>query len=154
MPSRAKTGRITSNAMPRRDLEKFRAPESNAGQYHTRPSTAGAEAYDAVFVSPETQAESSGASASAISLLLLATWFGIVTGLLEGAGLLIFQRINWAQWGRVIHVSKQILWISPLVDLLFFLILALVVWSASRLSTRIPSIRVLCFLLSCLSVFG
>src|SRR5438132_11627154 len=51
MPSRAKTGRITSNAMPRRDLEKFRAPESNAGQYHTRPSTAGAEAYDAVFVS-------------------------------------------------------------------------------------------------------
>src|SRR2546425_874906 len=51
MPSRAKTGRITSNAMPRRDLEKSRAPESNAGQYHTRPGTAGAEAYDAVFVS-------------------------------------------------------------------------------------------------------
>src|SRR5438046_10716696 len=75
------------------------------------------------------------------------------TGLSEGASLLIFQSINWAQWGRVIHVSKQILWISPLVDLLFFLILALVVWSASRLSTRIPSIRVLCFLLSFLAVY-
>src|SRR5207245_4853622 len=93
------------------------------------------------------------ASASATSLLLSPIWFGIVTGLIEGVGLLIFQRINWAQWGRVIHVSKQILWISPLVDLLFFLILALLVWSASRLSARIPSIRVRCFLLSFLSVY-
>jgi arylsulfatase A-like enzyme len=101
----------------------------------------------------ETHAESSRANASATSLLLLATWFGILTGLLEGAGLLIFQRVNWAQWGRVIHVSKQILWISPLVDLLFFLILALLVWLASWLSTRIPSIRVLCFLLSFLAVY-
>src|SRR3989440_749095 len=108
--------------------------------------------YSAIL-SPETQAESSGASASAISLLLLASWFGIGTGLIEGAGLLIFQRINWAEWGGVIHVSKQILWISPLVDLLFFLILALLVWSASRLSARIPSIRVLCFLLSFLAVY-
>jgi len=101
----------------------------------------------------ETHAGSFRASASATSLLLLATWFGIVTGLLEGAGLLLFQRVNWALWGRVIHVSKQILWISPLVDLLFFLILALLVCSASRLSTRIPSIRVLCFLLSFLAVY-
>jgi len=101
----------------------------------------------------ETHAESSRASALSTSLLLLATWFGILTGLLEGAGLLIFQRINWAQWGRVIHVSKQILWISPLVDLLFFLIPALLVWLASWLSTRIPSIRVLCFLLSFLAVY-
>src|SRR5438128_11524800 len=108
--------------------------------------------YSAIL-SPETQAESYRASASATSLLLIPIWFGIVTGLIEGAGLLIFQRINWAQWGRVIHVSKQILWISPLVDLLFFLILALLVWSASRLSARIPSIRVLCFLLSFLSVY-
>ncbi len=108
--------------------------------------------YSAIL-SPETQAETSRASASATSLLLIPIWFGIVTGLIEGVGLLIFQRINWAQWGRVIHVSKQILWISPLVDLLLFLILALVVWSASRLSTRIPSIRVLCFLLSFLAVY-
>ncbi len=33
-------------------------------------------------------------------LLSLALWFGIVTGLVEGAGLLLFQRINWAPWGR------------------------------------------------------
>ncbi len=108
--------------------------------------------YSAIL-SPETQAEPSRASASATSLLLIPIWFGIVTGLIESVGLLIFQSINWAQWGRVIHVSKEILWISPIVDLLFFLILALVVWSASRLSTRIPSIRVLCFLLSFLAVY-
>src|SRR5436305_13405131 len=106
--------------------------------------------YSAIL-SPETQAETSRASASATSLLLIPIWFGIVTGLIEGVGLLIFQRINWAQWGRVIHVSKQILWIYPLVDLLFFLILALVVWSASRLPLLIPSIPLLFFLLPLLT---
>jgi arylsulfatase A-like enzyme len=108
---------------------------------------------DSAVLPTAMRAESSCANASAISLLLIAVWFGIVTGLIEGAGLLLFQRINWAQWGRVIHVSKEILWISPIVDLLFFLILALVVWSASRLSIRIPSIRVLCFLLSFLAAY-
>src|SRR5438874_12945343 len=108
--------------------------------------------YSAIL-SPETQAESYRASASATSLLLIPIWFGIVTGLIEGAGLLIFQRINWAQWGRVINVSKQFLWISPLVDLLFFSILALLVWLYSSLSARILLLRVLCFMISFLSVY-
>jgi len=51
MPSRAKAGRTTDNAAPHRDLEKSRVRGSNAGQHHTQPGTAGAEAYDAVFVS-------------------------------------------------------------------------------------------------------
>src|SRR5437773_7604743 len=51
MPSPAKTGRTTYNATPHRDLEKSRVRGSNAGQHHTQPGTAGAEAYDAVFVS-------------------------------------------------------------------------------------------------------
>ncbi|PYX09114.1 MAG: hypothetical protein DMG88_07370 [Acidobacteria bacterium] len=107
---------------------------------------------DAVLL-PEAYAESCGRSASATSLFLIAVWFGIVAGLIEGAGLLLFQRINWSQWGRVIHVSTEILWISPAIDLLFFLILALAVGAASRLSTRIPPVRALCFLLSFLAVY-
>jgi arylsulfatase A-like enzyme len=86
-------------------------------------------------------------------LLLIATWFGMFAGLTEGVGLLLFQRINWAQWGRLMHVSKEILWISPLVDLLFFLIVTLLVWLISRFSRRIPTIRLLVFLLTFLTIY-
>jgi len=87
------------------------------------------------------------------TLLLIATWFGIFAGLTEGAGLLLFQRINWTQWGRLMHVSKEILWISPLVDLIFFLMVSLLVWLISRFSPRIPTIQVLVFLLTFLSIY-
>jgi len=87
------------------------------------------------------------------TLLLIATWFGIFAGLTEGAGLLLFQRINWTQWGRLMHVSKEILWISPLVDLIFFLMVSLLVWLISRFSQRIPATQVLVFLLTFLSIY-
>ncbi len=87
------------------------------------------------------------------TLVLVATWFGIFAGLTEGGGLLLFQRINWTQWGRLVHVSKEVLWISPLVDLSFFLIVSLSVWLISRLSQRIPSIQVLVFLLTFLTIY-
>ena len=87
------------------------------------------------------------------TLVLVATWFGIFAGLTEGGGLLFFQRINWTQWGRLMHVSKEVLWISPLVDLSFFLIVSLLVWLISRLSQRIPSIQVLVFLLTFLTIY-
>ena len=80
-------------------------------------------------------------------------WFGIFAGLIEGLGLLLFQRINWKQWARVLHVSRTILWVSPLVDLLFFLTIALLVWLASRLFRRLPRLRVLVFALTFLSVY-
>ncbi len=47
------------------------------------------------------------------SVLLFPVWFGIVAGLTEGTGLLLFQRINWARWGQTLNVSEQIIWISP-----------------------------------------
>ncbi len=87
------------------------------------------------------------------TLVLVATWFGIFAGMTEGGGLLLFQRINWTQWGRLMHVSKEVLWISPLVDLSFFLIVSLLVWLISRLSQRIPSIQVLVFLLTFLTIY-
>ena len=87
------------------------------------------------------------------TILLIGTWFGIVAGLTEGVGLLLFQRINWAQWGRLMHVSKEVLWISPLVDLFFFLIVTLLVWLLSRFSQRIPAIRLLVFVLMFLTIY-
>jgi arylsulfatase A-like enzyme len=87
------------------------------------------------------------------SLLLAGVWLGIVTGLVEGAGLLLFQRINWARWGPMIHVSAEILWISPLVDLLFFGALALMIGLIARLFPRLPVHRVLIFLLAFLATY-
>jgi arylsulfatase A-like enzyme len=86
-------------------------------------------------------------SASPGSLLSISIWFGIITGFGEGFGLLLFQRINWKQWARVMHVSKEILWISPLVDLCFFLLIGLAVGVLTRIFRRIPAKRVLVSLL-------
>jgi arylsulfatase A-like enzyme len=87
------------------------------------------------------------------SLFSIAMWFGIVAGFGEGFGLLLFQRINWRQWARVMHVSKEILWISPVVDLGFFLLIGLAVALLARIFRRMPAIRVLVFLLAFLTAY-
>lgn len=86
-------------------------------------------------------------------LLLIAAWFAILTGLVEGTGLLLFQRINWARWGAMLHVSGPIIWISVVVDLLFFGFLVIVIGAAARLLPRLPAIRTAVFTLSVLAVY-
>jgi arylsulfatase A-like enzyme len=98
--------------------------------------------------------EASPTQSRSISVLFLtASWLALLTGLLEGAGLLAFQRINWAQWARVLHVSREILWVSPLVDLFFFLLIACSVALVSRAMPRIPGLRVLVFILTFLTAY-
>ena len=100
------------------------------------------------------QATPSGVAPGSLFLfLIVGAWFGIFTGLVEGVGLLVFQRINWRQWARVLHVSKEILWVSPLVDLIFFLLIALVAWVVWRLLPRVPALRALVFLLTFLACY-
>ncbi|HZQ70213.1 MAG TPA: sulfatase [Terriglobales bacterium] len=70
--------------------------------------------------------ERASITASVGTTALIAIWFGIFAGIIEGVGLLIFQRLNWASWGPMLHVSLPILWISPLVNVSFFLVLAFV----------------------------
>jgi arylsulfatase A-like enzyme len=84
---------------------------------------------------------------------LAACWVALVAGLVEGVGLLVFQRINWAQWARVLHVSKDILWITPVVDLVFFLMIACGVALVSRILPRIPALRVLVGILAFLTAY-
>jgi arylsulfatase A-like enzyme len=93
-----------------------------------------------------------GASESYI-LLLTAVWFGLVGGLVEGAEFLAFQHINWAVWAREIHVSKQILWISPIVDVVFFLLIAIVIAAISRIFPRMPVFQILVFTLGFLTTY-
>lgn len=90
---------------------------------------------------------------NATSFLLVALGSGIGAGLIEGAGLLIFQRINWARWGPMMHVSPEIIWISPIVDAILFLTLALICYIAARVSPRLPAMRALIFLLTFLIVY-
>lgn len=87
------------------------------------------------------------------TLLLIAAWFGIVTGLIEGPALLLFQRINWARWGAMIHVSAPIIWIAPLVDAAFFLLVACLVALLARFIRRFSPIRVVAGLLACLATY-
>jgi len=90
---------------------------------------------------------------NASSLLLVGLGFGIATGFIEGIGLLLFQRINWARWGPMMHVSPEIIWISPIVDVIFFLLAALICWAIARLVPRVPAMRVLIFVLTFLTVY-
>ena len=52
-------------------------------------------------------------------VLLIATWFGLATGLLEGTCLLAFQELGWLNWDMALKgVSLEIIWIAALFDLL------------------------------------
>jgi len=90
---------------------------------------------------------------NASSLLIVGLGSGILAGLVEGTGLLFFQRLNWARWGPMIHVSGEILWISPIVDVILFLSLALICSAVARFSSRLPAVRVLAFLLTFFGVY-
>ncbi len=90
---------------------------------------------------------------SAASFLVFALGSGIAVGLIEGAGLMLFQRINWARWGPMMHVSSEIIWISPIVDAILFLTLALICYIASWVAPRLPAMRALILLLTFLTAY-
>lgn len=82
-----------------------------------------------------------------------AIWIGVFAGLIEGCGLILFQRINWENWGQMVHVSAPIVWISPIVDTIFFVLLSLLVGLMGRVIRSIPSFATLIFLVSILTVY-
>lgn len=102
---------------------------------------------------PELDKDSRRNSDSLGLLVTIAIWFGMVAGLAEGLLLLVFQRVNWERWGAVVHVSKPILWISPLVDVLLFTAVALVLGLLCRFLPRLPAARIVIFVLSFLTVY-
>jgi arylsulfatase A-like enzyme len=80
-------------------------------------------------------------------------WFGIFAGLVEAGGLILFQRLNWQNWGQMLHVSAPIIWISPLVDLVLFTAVACLVFLVSKISPRLSAFPILIFLLSFLTAY-
>jgi arylsulfatase A-like enzyme len=53
----------------------------------------------------------------------------------------------------MMHVSWEIVWISPILDVILFLSLALICIIVFRLAPRLPAVRVLVFLLTFLTVY-
>lgn len=86
-------------------------------------------------------------------LILVGVWFGVFAGVMEGLGLLLFQRINWRRWGPMVHISKEIVWISPVVDVFCFVIAPLIIAGLRRIFPRLPAFRVLVFVLTFLAVY-
>ena len=84
---------------------------------------------------------------------MLAVCFGVVAGLGEGALLLLFQRVNWKSWGPSIHVSWPILWISPIVDVCLFVVLATLLHIVIRTFAPRIILRGIVFLLIFLTVY-
>jgi arylsulfatase A-like enzyme len=96
---------------------------------------------------------STGTFSKLWNLVALAIWLGIFTGLVEGCLLIIFQRLNWRDWGRMLHVSAPVIWISPLIDLLLFGMVACVVAAVARVFPKIPSFATTVFCLAFLTMY-
>jgi len=87
------------------------------------------------------------------ALLILSASFGIFCGLFEAVGLILFQRINRQRWGAMVHVSTDIVWISPIVDTLLFVAVSLVLLLAARFFKLSRPIHTLIFALTFLTVY-
>lgn len=101
-----------------------------------------------------TQAVDLRARKSVIGLLFrLAICFAVVTGFVEAVCLLFFQRVNWASWGEVEHVSLPIFWISPTLDVILFLLIAIVLALIARIAPKLPMARAAVFIFAALMFY-
>ena len=87
------------------------------------------------------------------TLLAITVWFAVVTGLVEAAGLLLFQRINWASWGQTEHVAAEIFWVAPICDVVLFLAVALLLGLGGLVYPKLPIARVAVFLFGTLMFY-
>ncbi len=54
-------------------------------------------------------------------MLAAAAWLGLLCGLVEGTGLVLFHRLGWLNWNIAkVPVTAEIVWVSALADLLLF----------------------------------
>ena len=68
-----------------------------------------------------------------MELLALALWFGLATGLVEAAEILVARQFRWTYWESTFHGhSLEIVWICTLFDLLLFGVLGLATGAAAR----------------------
>ncbi len=94
------------------------------------------------------------ASADSKTLLIAATWFGLLSGLVEGTGLLVFQHYGWLVWDLALNgVSAPIIWISAIFNAVIFLLAAVLLFAATRILRNLPWVAISVFVFTFISVF-
>jgi len=83
---------------------------------------------------------------------LVATSFGLLTGLVEGTALVIFQSLHWLGWTiSLAPINSQILWISPIFDLLMFASVGLILTLTGRFFSPVSTLEFKSFAFSFLA---
>jgi arylsulfatase A-like enzyme len=82
--------------------------------------------------------------------ILIAAWFGLLAGILEG-GIANFLR---GVPGFAVRVSPEILWIAPVFNLLLFLLMGLGLATLFRLKSKIPSVSLSAGFFTWVTLFG
>jgi arylsulfatase A-like enzyme len=83
-----------------------------------------------------------------INILVIALWFGLAAGLLGGAGSLFLHSL-----GHLPGVWVEILWVSPVFDVLLFAVLGAALTLAYLIFPRLPMITLAAFLFAFLTFF-
>jgi arylsulfatase A-like enzyme len=82
------------------------------------------------------------AGAGRSTVLILALWFGLVTGLTEGVGLTLFQNFGILTWEmRLTAISPRILWVAAAFYAVLFGLLGLVLWAIAGAVPKLPAVR-------------
>lgn len=91
----------------------------------------------------------------AATILRYAVWFGLLTGLVEGALLFIFRRFELLK-GQITYLGSgwQVLWVAPIFDLLLFLAAGLVLAVLAQFIPQVWAKRLALFAFSFLMVFS
>lgn len=91
-------------------------------------------------------------------LLVLAVWFGLCMGLLEGSLRLLFQKLDWLNWtAEEFPVSIEFLWIAIVINLLLFCLVGLLCACTALRFKHADSLRLAAWLFSfllCLDLLG
>lgn len=91
----------------------------------------------------------------AATILRYAVWFGLLTGLVEGALLFILRRFELLK-GQITYLGSgwQVLWVAPVFDLLLFLAAGLVLAVLAQFIPQVWAKRLALFAFSFLMVFS
>lgn len=90
----------------------------------------------------------------ATDIVLIAAWFGLVTGLVEGTSLLALQTLGWQSWAMAkLAVSPEIIWISAFFDLAVFCVFGVALAGVALFFPRLAVVRAAVFLFVALTCF-
>ena len=84
-----------------------------------------------------------GTDTGAVPILSLAASAGLLTGLIEGSAFLFLQERGWWHWSLAeMAVTREILWISPVFDVLLFLALGIILVVIHKVVPALPARRI------------